>query len=73
MRSFYRATTSHPKTVVLFFIVLAALCALCKPLIAVNYDMNDYLPPDTASTLALNAMNAEYDGGVPNARVMVKT
>lgn len=35
--------------------------------------MNDYLPPDTASTLALNAMNAEYDGGVPNARVMVKT
>ena len=55
-----------------FFIVLAALCALCKPLIAVNYDMNDYLPPDTASTLALDAMNAEYDGGVPNARVMVK-
>ena len=72
MRSFYRATTSHPKTVVLFFIVLAALCALCKPLIAVNYDMNDYLPPDTASTLTLDAMNAEYDGGVPNARVMVK-
>ena len=72
MRSFYRATTSHPKTVGLFFIVLAALCALCKPLIAVNYDMNDYLPPDTASTLALDAMNAEYDGGVPNARVMVK-
>ncbi|MDY2770558.1 MAG: hypothetical protein SOU13_11655 [Eubacteriales bacterium] len=34
--------------------------------------MNDYLPPDTASTLALDAMNAEYDGGVPNARVMVK-
>lgn len=35
-----------------------------------RYD--DYLPPDTASTLALDAMDAEYDGGVPNARVMVK-
>ena len=72
MHSFYRATTRYPKAVVAIFVVIAALCALCKPLIAVNYDMNDYLPPDTSSTLALNAMDAEYDGGVPNARVMVK-
>ena len=72
MRKFYRATTSHPKLTVLLFVLLALFCALCKPLIAVNYDMNDYLPPDTASTLALDAMNAEYDGGVPNARVMVR-
>lgn len=72
MHHFYRATTRHPKTVVLIFILIAVFCALCQPLIAVNYDMNDYLPPDTASTLALNAMDAEYDGGVPNARVMVK-
>lgn len=72
MHHFYRATTRHPKTVVLIFVLIAVFCALCQPLIAVNYDMNDYLPPDTASTLALNAMDAEYDGGVPNARVMVK-
>ena len=72
MQKFYRAVTSRPKTVVLFFLVLAAVCAMLKPLIAVNYDMNDYLPPSTASTLALNALDAEYDGGVPNARVMVK-
>ena len=72
VRRFYRATTRRPKAVVLIFVVLAAICALCKPLIAVNYDMNDYLPPDTASTRALDAMDAEYDGGVPNARVMVK-
>ncbi|MDO4385633.1 MAG: MMPL family transporter [Clostridia bacterium] len=72
MHRFYRAATRYPKTVVLFFLLLAVVCALCKPLIAVNYDMNDYLPPDTASTLALDAMDAEYDGGVPNARVMVR-
>ena len=63
MQKFYRAVTSRPKTVVLFFLVLAAVCAMLKPLIAVNYDMNDYLPPSTASTLALNALDAEYDGG----------
>ena len=72
MHSFYRATTQRPKFVVFIFLILAACCAVLQPLIAVNYDMNDYLPPDTASTLALDAMDAEFDGGVPNARVMVK-
>ena len=72
MQHFYRATTRHPKTMVALFALLAAFCALCQPLIAVNYDMNDYLPPETASTVALDAMDAEYDGGVPNARVMVR-
>ena len=72
MRGFYRATTKCPKIVVMVFLLLAAAGALCKPLIAVNYDMNNYLPPNTVSTQALNAMDAEYDGGVPNARVMVK-
>ena len=72
MQHFYRATTRHPKTMVIIFVLLAVFCALCQPLIAVNYDMNDYLPPETASTVALDAMDAEYDGGVPNARVMVR-
>ena len=38
MRNFYRATTSHPKLIVLLFVLLALFCALYKPLIAVNYD-----------------------------------
>lgn len=38
MRNFYCATTSHPKLIVLLFVLLALFCALCKPLIAVNYD-----------------------------------
>ena len=64
VHSFYRTATRHPKMMVLLFVLLAAACVLCKPLIAINYDMNDYLPPNTASTLALDAMDAEYDGGV---------
>lgn len=34
--------------------------------------MNDYLPPDSASTVALQIMDAEFGGGVPNARVLVR-
>ena len=33
--------------------------------------MNDYLPQDTASTLALDKMHEEFSGEIPNARVML--
>lgn len=34
--------------------------------------LNDYLPDKSASTQALDLMENEYDGGIPNARVMVQ-
>ncbi|MGN0553910.1 MAG: hypothetical protein ACI4I1_11020, partial [Oscillospiraceae bacterium] len=34
--------------------------------------MADYLPEDTHSTVSLDLMNEEFDGGIPNARVMIK-
>ena len=33
--------------------------------------MNDYLPSDAKSTVALDVMQKEFDGGIPNARVMI--
>lgn len=44
---------------------------LTDKFVSVNYDMNDYLPESSPSTVALNLMDEEFDGGVPNARVMV--
>ena len=34
--------------------------------------MTDYLPDGTKSTVSLDKMNEEFDGGIPNARVMVR-
>ena len=34
--------------------------------------MNSYLPDDSPSTIALDTMEKEFDGGIPNARVMIK-
>ncbi|MGN1036797.1 MAG: RND family transporter, partial [Ruminococcus sp.] len=45
---------------------------LCKPLISVNYDINDYLPEDSKSTISLDIMRDEFNGGIPNTRVMLK-
>ena len=57
---------------VVYFAILFIVCFCARNFISVNYDMNDYLPEESASTVALNKMNEEYDGGIPNARVMVK-
>lgn len=72
MRKFYEWVVDHSKQVVVIFTILFIVCAICKGMISVDYDMNDYLPEDSASTKALNLMDEEFDGGVPNARVMVK-
>ena len=72
MRKAYEWVVDHRKLVIAFYAVAVIVCAICKTQIGVNYDMNDYLPEDSASTVALDLMNKEFDGGVPNARVMIK-
>ena len=72
MQNFYRAIVRHRKIILIIFIGCAIFCALCQPLISVNYEMNDYLPENTASTLSLNVMQEEFDDGIPNARVMIR-
>ncbi len=72
MKKFYKAVVDHPKLIMIIFATLFIICALCKQMISVNYDMNDYLPEDSTSTVALNIMDEEFDSGIPNARVMVK-
>ncbi|MGN0776843.1 MAG: RND family transporter [Candidatus Ventricola sp.] len=71
MRSFYRFIVYHPKLILTVFLVLLALSAVCFPMVGVNYDMNDYLPEDSPSTIALDVMAEEFDGGIPNARVLL--
>lgn len=72
MKKFYNRVINHPKTILLTFSILFIICLISKQFIGVNYDMNDYLPSDSASTIALNVMEEEYDGGIPNARVMIE-
>ena len=58
-----------PIVVVTF--VLALLSGAAAFFVPINYDLTSYLPESTESTKALDAMDAEFDTAVPNARVMV--
>lgn len=69
---FYEKIIAHPIVITVIFAVLLAFSAVCKQIVGVNYDMNDYLPEDSKSTVALEVMEREFDGGIPNARVMLK-
>lgn len=71
MRKLYESIVNHKKTVIVAFVMAMIVSAVCSTMVNVNYDINDYLPDGTASTVALDNMNEEYDMSIPNARVMV--
>ena len=72
MKKIYTWIVNHPKLIISIFAAAFIICAVCKQFVAVDYDMNDYLPENSASTVALDVMNEQFEDGVPNARVMVK-
>lgn len=72
MKKFYRYVVDHPKLIITIFGVLFVLCFFGKNLVSVNYDINDYLPKGSPSTVALDRLEKEYEGGIPNARIMLR-
>ena len=68
---FFKAVVKYKKFIVISFLIFALISMLCKRLVSVNYDMNAYLPDNTASTVSIEVMEKEFGGGIPNARVMV--
>ena len=72
MRKFYSLVVRNPKKLLALFALLVIAAAVCQTGVAVNYNVTDYLPPDTPSTEALGVLSAEFAGGIPNARCMVR-
>lgn len=72
MRKFYTGIVNRRKLILILFAIAFVISLLCSRLVSVNYDMTDYLPEHTKSTVSIDIMGEEFDGGIPNARVMVK-
>ena len=71
-KGFFAAVIRHRRRVLAGYAAAAVLCALLSLLVSVNYDINDYLPPDAPSTIAIDAMEEAFGGGIPNVRAMVR-
>lgn len=72
MKKFYTGVVKHRNLVLAIFTIAFLICFVLKNFVAVNYDITDYLPPETASTVSMEKMKEEFAGGIPNTRVMVK-
>ena len=72
MQKFYRGIVDHPKLIITIFLAATLLCAVLQSMVGVNYDMTAYLPEDSHSTVSLELMENEFEGGIPNARVMIR-
>lgn len=71
MENIFRKIVGHKKTIIVTFLIAVIICFISGNFVSVNYDMNDYLPEDTKSTVSINVMEEEFGGDVANARVMM--
>ena len=71
MNKIFRWILKHKTLIITVYVIGCIVSMLCKPLVQVNYDMNDYLPEGSPSTIAFNVMEDEFEGGIPNVRVMI--
>lgn len=72
MKRFYSSLIRKRKLIIALFVLLFLIALVCSRFVTVNYDITDYLPENTKSTLSVEVMNDEFEGGIPNARVMIK-
>jgi hypothetical protein len=69
--NFSYTVITHRKSIFTVFLIVAVLCGVLTLLVDINYDMVDYLPQDAQSTTAIKIMEEEFDGEMPNLRVML--
>ncbi|MCD7768829.1 MAG: MMPL family transporter [Oscillospiraceae bacterium] len=71
MKRFYTGVVKHRVLILVLFLLAAVICLGLRQQVGVNYDVNDYLPAESASTVSLEVMEEEFSGGIPNVRVML--
>jgi len=70
--SFSRAIIKRKKSILVAFILASIIGGILSTLVSVNYNTVDYLPKNAQSTIALEVMEEEFGGEMPNSRVMLK-
>lgn len=68
---FFTAVVQHRKTIIVLFLLATILSLFLQQKVDVNYDINDYLPQESPSTVSLELMKEEFGGEISNARVMI--
>ena len=70
MQRLINSIVKHRKTVLVVFGVLLIIFAFLATRVRVNYNLQDYLPDDQPSVLAIDKLDEEFSMTLPNARVV---
>ena len=65
-------TIKHKGVIIIAFTLMIVFSIFAAPNVSINYQMADYLPEDSKSTVSLNLMNKEFDKSPPNVRIMLE-
>ena len=65
-------TIKHKGVIIIAFTLMVVFSIFAAPNVSINYQMADYLPEDSKSTVSLNLMNKEFDKSPPNVRIMLE-
>lgn len=65
------AIIEHKRSVMFAFVIASVIGGILTTLVSVNYNTVDYLPEDAQSTIAIEVMEDEFGGEMPNSRVML--
>lgn len=75
MKNFIHALSGrilkHKKLIILIFMLITVVCICLQFGVKVNYKMEEYLPANSASTLALEEMTKEFDSPIYNTKVLI--
>ena len=69
---FYYKVIKYRKAIMAAFGVMVVISALMYPKVYVDYDLLNYLPPESPSTVSLNVMKDEFGGNLPNVQIMIR-
>lgn len=62
---------TYKKSIVWIFLILTVLSGIAQFAVSVNYSMVDYLPAEAPSTQAIEIMEQEFAGSLPDTRVLI--
>ena len=72
MDKFTEKILKHKLVVIVAFSLALIFSIFARSMVKVNYNMVDYLPEDSKSTVSLNVMEEQFNKKTPNVRVMLE-
>ncbi|MFA9466204.1 MAG: RND family transporter [Velocimicrobium sp.] len=71
MEKIFQWIVKHRKLVLVLFFLIFVISLICSSQVKIDYNLNNYLPSEAPSTLAIDTLGDEFGGAVPNVKVMI--